>query len=117
MTGGKLFHLASSSANIGSIAALFAAPFAESLDFWVESGIVRSLSWGKLLGFAVGAKWRVTCPGCSKRTPPSDSGSEARWEDTELPALAIGRTLPIVAASRHWSLHTPTDGDGDEAAR
>ncbi|MGD0541601.1 MAG: hypothetical protein ABSB33_08800, partial [Tepidisphaeraceae bacterium] len=45
MTGGKLFHPASSSANIGSIAALFAAPFPESLDFSVESAIVRSLSW------------------------------------------------------------------------
>jgi hypothetical protein len=36
---------AASSANSGSIAALFAAPFAESLDFSVESAIVRSLSW------------------------------------------------------------------------
>jgi len=45
MTGGKLFHPASSSANIGSIAALFAAPFPESLDFPVESAIVRPLSW------------------------------------------------------------------------
>jgi hypothetical protein len=26
-------------------------------------------------------------------------------------------TLPILAALRHWSLHTPTDGDGDEADR
>jgi hypothetical protein len=24
-------------------------------------------------------------------------------------------TLPILAASRHWSPHTPTDGEGDEA--
>jgi hypothetical protein len=32
-------------ANSGSIAALFAAPFAESLDFSVESLVVRSLSW------------------------------------------------------------------------
>jgi hypothetical protein len=24
-------------------------------------------------------------------------------------------TLPILAALRRWSLHTPTDGDGDEA--
>jgi hypothetical protein len=45
MTGGRLFHLANSSVNIGSIAALFAAPFVESLDFAVESAIVRSLSW------------------------------------------------------------------------
>ena len=45
MTGGRLVHLASSSANSGSIAALFAAPFAESLDFPVEPAIVRPLSW------------------------------------------------------------------------
>jgi hypothetical protein len=45
MTGGRLFHLASSSANIGSIAALFAAPFGEWLDFSAESAIVRPLSW------------------------------------------------------------------------
>jgi hypothetical protein len=38
-------HFATTSANAGSIAALFAAPLAESLDFSVESAIVRSLSW------------------------------------------------------------------------
>jgi hypothetical protein len=25
-------------------------------------------------------------------------------------------SLPNLAASRHWSLYTPTGGDGDEAA-
>jgi hypothetical protein len=53
--------------------------------------------------------------GCSKRTPPSDSGSEAAIE-TPSPSPSVG-PLPIVAASRHWSLHTPTDGDGDEAVK
>jgi hypothetical protein len=44
MIGGRMCHCAESSANSGSIAALFAAPFAESLDFSVESAIVRPLS-------------------------------------------------------------------------
>jgi hypothetical protein len=41
---GRVCHCAESSANSGSIAALFAAPFAKSLDFSVESAIVRYLS-------------------------------------------------------------------------
>jgi hypothetical protein len=45
MIAGRLSHLASSSANSGSSAALFAAPFADSLDFPAESESVRSLSW------------------------------------------------------------------------
>ena len=49
-----------------------------------------------------------------KRTPPSDSGSEAAIE-TPSPSISVG-PLPIVAALRHWSLQTPTDGEGDEAA-
>jgi hypothetical protein len=46
---GRVCHCAESSANSGSIAALFAAPFAKSLDFPVESAIVRSLSWACLM--------------------------------------------------------------------
>jgi hypothetical protein len=38
-------QFATSSANAGSVAALFASPFAGSLELAVESGIVRSLSW------------------------------------------------------------------------
>ena len=45
MMGGKSFHLDSSSANSGSIAAHFAAPLMESLDFLAKFEIVRSLSW------------------------------------------------------------------------
>jgi len=55
MTGGKLLHPASSSANIGSIAALFAAPFPESLDFPVESAIVRPLSWASAKAIRIGS--------------------------------------------------------------
>jgi hypothetical protein len=44
ITGGNEGQFFTRSANSGSIAALFAAPFAESLDFSVESGIVLSLS-------------------------------------------------------------------------
>jgi hypothetical protein len=50
MIGGRMCHCAESSANSGSIAALFAAPFAESLDFSVESAIVRPLSWALVCG-------------------------------------------------------------------
>lgn len=46
---------AASSANSGSIAALFAAPFAESLDFSVESAIVRPLSWAILKAIQLGS--------------------------------------------------------------
>lgn len=42
---GNLAQFETSSANSGSIAALFAAPFAESLDFPVEFAIVGPLSW------------------------------------------------------------------------
>src|SRR5580658_6324748 len=45
MIAGNEGQFATRSANSGSIAALFAAPFAESLDFSAESAIVRSLSW------------------------------------------------------------------------
>jgi hypothetical protein len=38
-------HFATKLANSGSIAALFAAHFADSLDFSAESLIVRALSW------------------------------------------------------------------------
>jgi hypothetical protein len=63
-------------------------------------------------------------------TPPSDSGSEAlklagmvknrelqHINETSMqpPPPSVG-TLPILAASRRGSLHTPTDGDGDEGA-
>jgi hypothetical protein len=47
--------------------------------------------------------------------PPSGSGSEAAVERLP-PSLSVG-PLPILAASRHWSLYTPTDGDGDEDER
>jgi hypothetical protein len=32
------------------------------------------------------------------------------------PQPSVG-SLPILAALRHWSLHTQTDGDGDEAVK
>jgi hypothetical protein len=46
-------------------------------------------------------------------TPPSGSGSEAAVEMLSPSPSVV--PLPILAASRHWSLLTPTDGDGDEA--
>ena len=55
-------HFATMSANPGSIAALFAARLPESLDFSVESPIVRPLSWasdpskdGFFVGYAAGS--------------------------------------------------------------
>ena len=46
---------------------------------------------------------------------PSDSGSEAVVK--MLSPSPSAETLPILAAMWHGSLHTPTDGDGDEAAK
>jgi hypothetical protein len=83
----------------------------------------------------VGAKRRVTCPGfilamllqivglkghemtlyANKlhATPPFGSGSEAAIKRLS-PSPSVG-PLPILAALRRGSLHTPTKGDGDEA--
>jgi hypothetical protein len=52
---------------------------------------------------------------CPARFPPFGSGSEAVMGRMP-PSPSVG-TRCIVAASRHGSLHTPTDGDGDEAEK